>query len=130
MSQENVELVRRGFEAVRRGDWAALAALMDPHVLLRLDPRFPEQRIYGRDPVIAWYQGLWESGGTDIHIDEVMDLGDRVLARWCWHIRGPRSGIEGDQRGSGIYTFRRGQIVLEEHFLEHEEALEAVGLEE
>src|SRR5207253_1864627 len=65
-----------------------------------------------------------------LRIEEVMDLGDRVLARWCWHIRGLHSGVEGEQRGSVICTFRDGRVILEEFFLEHEQALKAVGLSE
>jgi len=53
MSQENVELVREGNAAVRRGDWDAVATNLDPHVLIRTDPRWPERYIYGREAAIA-----------------------------------------------------------------------------
>ena len=69
-------------------------------------------------------------GGTDYGIKEVIDLRDRVLARWCWHVHGLHSGVEGEQRGSVIWTFREGCIILEEFFLDHEQALKVVGLEE
>jgi ketosteroid isomerase-like protein len=130
MSQENVEIVRQGNAAVRRGDWDTVAANLDPHILVRADPRWPEQRIYGREAVIAWYPEVSEPGGSDISIEEVTDLGDRVLVRLCWHMRGLRSGVEGEQRMSVISTFREGRVILEEFFLEHAQALKAVGLEE
>jgi hypothetical protein len=60
----------------------------------------------------------------------MMDLGDRVLVRACWHIRGPHSGVEGEQLVSAIATFREGRVILEEFFIEHEQALKAVGLDE
>jgi ketosteroid isomerase-like protein len=130
MSQENVEIIRNLNAAFRRGDWDAATRNMDPHILLRTDARWPEQRIYGREAAVAFYQGLWESGGPDIRIEEMVDLGDRVLIRFCWHMRGLSSGIEGEQRTSSVCTFREGRVILEEFFLEHEQALKAVGLAE
>jgi len=127
MSQ-NVEVVRKGNAAARRGDWDAVAANLDPHILLRTDARWPEQRIYGRDAAIAWYRELWESGGPDVRIEEIVDLGDRVLVRVCWHMRGLHSGVEGEFRTSEISTFREGRIILGEYFFEHEQALKALGL--
>jgi ketosteroid isomerase-like protein len=128
MSAENVEVAREGNEAFRHGDWEALAENLDPHILLRADARWPEQRIYGRDAAIAFYRGIRGAGGPDLRTEEEMDLGDRVLARMRWHVRGLRSGVEGEQRISVIFTFREGRIILAEYFLEHEQALEAVGL--
>ena len=130
MSQENVEIVRSGNAAIRRGDWDAIALNLDPDILLRTDARWPEQRIYGREAAIAWYRGLVELGGTDLRIEEEMDLGDRVLVGACWHMRGVHSGVEGQQSMSVICTFREGRVILEEFFLEHGDALKAMGLAE
>ena len=57
-------------------------------------------------------------------------MGDRVLVRLRWHMRGPHSGVEGDQCYSAICTLRDGRVILEEFFLDHGQALKAVGLEE
>jgi hypothetical protein len=130
MSWENVEIIQNGNAAFRRGDWNAMADNLDPHVLIRTDARWPEQRIYGREAAIAFYRGLWESGGPDIRIEDTMDLGDRLLLRLCWHLRGHHSGVEGEQRTSVICTFRDGRVILEEFFLEDEQAREALGLTE
>ncbi len=130
MSQENVEILTEGVEAFRRGDWDAVAADWDTHVLVRTDPSWPERFIYGREAVINWQRGVRESLGTDIRIEETVDLGDRILSRWCWHTRGQRSGIEQDLRWSQVNTYRDGCIVFAEYFLDHEQALRAVGLEE
>jgi hypothetical protein len=107
-----------------------VAANLDPDVLIRTDPRWPEQRIYGRDAAVAWYRDVWESGGPDISIEETMDLGDRVLARYCWHMRGLHSGVEGEQRMSVISTYRESRAILIEFFLDHEQALAALEMRE
>ena len=129
MSQENVETAKRGNDAMNRGDWEGLAGTMDAHVLLRTDPRWPEQHLYGREAVIAFIRGTQESGGTDMRIEEVVDLGDRLLVHRRWIMRGERSGVQGDVRYSEIATYREGTVILIELFLEREQALKAVGLE-
>lgn len=129
MSQ-NVVGYRAQFDAIRRGDWDLYAANLDPDVLVRTDPGWPEQRIYGRQAVTAWARGAMESLGPDFRIDEIVDLGDRVLARWCWKTRGQQSGIDGELRYSEIVTYREGRAILIEHFRDHEQALKAVGLGE
>ena len=105
-----------------------MAATMDPHVLVRADPRWPEQRFYGREAVIAFWRGVWESWGPDVRVEGVVDLGDRLLVRWRFIVRGQHSGVEGEQRISGIQTYREGRVILIEYFLEHEQALDAVGM--
>ena len=75
MSQHNVAVVRRGIEAFRRGDWESIADVIDPHISIRTDTSWPEQRIYGREAALAFYRGIAESGGSDTHIEEAVDLG-------------------------------------------------------
>jgi ketosteroid isomerase-like protein len=130
VSRENIDAFETGNDAFRRGDWDALAATLDPDILVRADPRWPEQRIYGREAVVAFWRGLWESWGPDAHVEEVGDLGDRLLVRWRFIVRGQHSGVEGEQRISAIQTYREGRVILVEYFLQHEQALEAAGLEE
>jgi SnoaL-like protein len=130
MSQENVEIVRKGNDAFRRGDWVTMEAIADPHVVVRTDSSWPEQYVYGRDTVMAWYRDGWDSLGPDVRIEEMIDLGDRVLVRNCWTVHGQQSGFGGDLRWSEIITYRNGRSVFIEMFRHHAEALEAVGLEE
>jgi ketosteroid isomerase-like protein len=130
VSQANVDIYWKGFDAIRRGDWDAVAANFDPDVLVRTDPGWPEQRIYGRSAATAWIRSALESMGPDFGVEEVIDLGDRVLGRWCWKTRGEHSGVEGELRYSEIVTYREGCAILVEHFRDHEQALKAVGLEE
>ena len=130
VSQANVEIVKQTFAAFGRRDLDAVAATMDPHVLVRTDPRWLEQHVYGREAWIAWAQGLLESGGPDVRIEELVDLGDRVLVRVCWIMRGQHSGVEGEFRTSQILTFREGRTILIEYFFGHEQALKALEMRE
>jgi ketosteroid isomerase-like protein len=125
-----MELVSRGREAFARGDWKAFAAGMDADVLIRTDPLWPEQRVYGRDAAVAFYRGIWESVTSDIRLEDIVDLGDRVLTRACMTVHGSQSGVDGELRYSTLRTIRDGRIILEEFFIEHHDALRAVGLGE
>jgi hypothetical protein len=78
-------------------------------------------------------QEAFEAGellGSDNHVEEVVDLGDRVLARWRWNASGQFGGIGGELRYSEIVTYREGRIILVEHFRDHEQALEALEMRE
>jgi hypothetical protein len=63
----NVEIVRRNLAATKRGDFDAVEASYDPHILVRTDARWPESCIFGREAVTRWFQGLIETGGSDVH---------------------------------------------------------------
>jgi ketosteroid isomerase-like protein len=128
VSEEIVELARKGNDAFSRGDWDALAKTIDPDIAVRTDPRWPEQRVYGREAWVAFLRGIWEAWGPDIRVEEVIDLGDRVLTRSCWNIRGQQSGLAGEFRYSSITTYREGRSVFIEVFIEHQQAREALGL--
>jgi ketosteroid isomerase-like protein len=128
VSQENVAVTHRLNDAFRRGDWDAVAAEMDPDIFVRSDPRWPEQRFCDRETFLAFLRGTREVLGSELRIEEIVDLGDRVLTRYTWHVRGQHSGIPGDFSFSSITTYREGRSVFTEFFIDHAEALKAVGL--
>ena len=130
MSQANVAIVRSNLAATKRGDFDAIEASYDPHILVRTDARWPESYIFVREAVARWFQGLVETGGSEVQQEKIVDLGDRVLVRERWSISGQLSGVPGDLLVSAIVTFREGLIILIEYFLDYEQALKAVGLEE
>lgn len=128
MSEANAAALEKFGDAFRRGDWDAVAKMIDPDIAVRTDPRWPEQRFYGREAWIAFLRGMWEAWGPDNRVEEVTDLGDRLLTRSCWSFRGQESGLAGEFRYSAITTYRQGRSVFIEFFIEHEQALEALGL--
>jgi ketosteroid isomerase-like protein len=91
MSQENVELVRRGFDAFNRRDLDAYMALMDPDV--EGIPRMVaiEGDYRGYDGIDRWWKELLDVfPDFSIEVGEVRDLGDLTLA--VTRLRGPRCG--------------------------------------
>ena len=129
MSQENVELVRRGIQDVE-----AFWALLDEHVVWDLrDRRFLDlDDVYvGRDAVVQasrHYWGTWQDYRLDA--EEFWDAGSSVVVVVRERARGRGSGAPFDQRFAQVWTFSRGRIVRWEVFAGAAQALEAVGLSE
>jgi ketosteroid isomerase-like protein len=132
-SQENVDLVRSSIEAYMAGDHEAYLDFFTEDVEGCPDvSRFPEAKPFrGREEFgrfLAEIDEGWEGGASVAGIREVFPVGDRVVARTDWGGRGRASGIELRSSLTAIYTFRDGRIAKIEWFLDHAEALEAVGL--
>jgi ketosteroid isomerase-like protein len=129
MSQENVELVRRGVESVD-----AFWDMLDEYVVF--DGReFPAPDmsgvVVGRDAVIEasrHYWGAW----TDYRLDaeELIDAGSSVVVVVRERGRGKGSGVPVERCWAQVWTFSRGQIIRWELFADKTEALEAAGLRE
>ena len=130
MSQQNVEVVRGGFEAWNAGDMDAYREVYDPNVVMRTAGEWPESGPFvGREAVMRWVEQLRETWSSDeLEPIDVIDAGDRVVVRQVWKAvgHGPDSSID----FTAVNTLRAGRIVLVDLFWDHAEALEAVGLSE
>src|SRR2546430_17616272 len=80
MSQENVEIVRRSWEAYARGDLEAAFAVYDPEVEI-YDHDIPDAGEYrGLEGMLRWqaeWERSWESWRWDA--EECIDAGERVV---------------------------------------------------
>jgi ketosteroid isomerase-like protein len=129
MSQENVELVRRGIQSVE-----TFWALLDEHVVwdLRDFPVLDLDGVYaGRDAVIEasrHYWGTWDDYRLDA--EELIDAGSSVVVVVHERGRGKGSGAPFEQRFAQVWTFGRGRIIRWELFPDKAAALEAAGLDE
>ena len=133
MSQENVEIVRRGHDAFNRGQFEMPLDEWDEECeFVPAMARAVEAKTYrGHDGLRRYFRELSESF-SKIRLDDRVyrDLGDRVLVLYKLKVRGHDSGAELDQPGAALYEFRSGKIVQGRSYLSQEEALEAVGLSE
>ena len=131
MSQENVDVVRRTYEAWNAGDMDALHELYDPDVIMRAIEGWPEPGPYtGREAVMRWLaqlRGTWDADSMEPTSDFIA-VGDRVAVRQIWH--GAGRGPEANMGMTVVFTVRDGRIYYVEFFWDHAKALEAVGLSE
>ena len=130
MSEENVEVVRAGFETWNAPDMDAYRGLLDPDVVWRPAEGWPEPGPYvGREAVMRQLEQLRETWDNDSFelISDFVDVGDRVAVRFIW--RGAGHGPEANIEATGVYTVRKGRIGIE-FFWDHAEALATLGLSE
>jgi ketosteroid isomerase-like protein len=133
MSQ-NVDLVRRGVEAFRRGDIDAfLEELSDDVVFDYSGVRGPYRGIYlGREDareILAVFWDAWESI-TPLST-EYIEVGDKVVLALRARFQGRGSGVEVEGGGMGaVLTLRNGKIVRYQQCQSKAEALEAAGMSE
>jgi ketosteroid isomerase-like protein len=132
MSDENVEIVRRIFDAWSTGDFGAGLADLDPDVLFVVRRPFPEAgETVGPDGIrdyMARFLDNWETYA--VKAGDLRAAGDTVVADAVQHGMGKASGIEMEQPFFMLFTFRAGKIVRIESILNRDEALESAGLQE
>jgi ketosteroid isomerase-like protein len=139
MSQENVEIVRRAYEAFNR--WGVhpggerspeIPPLLHPEVEFHTYASAPEAGVYrGREAVIEYHErvfGQFES--VRIELEELLSAGDRVVIVSRQHTVPRGSEAEIVQQVVDVWTIRDGLLAERKAFSTRAEALEAAGLRE
>jgi uncharacterized protein len=134
MSQENVEVVRAGFDAFRRGDIDALLRLCDENIVITQAPEVPgvSPQQYGHAGLLEAF-AIWPEQWDDFRIDierVIADPGDYVVVVTRQRGRGKQSGVEVDEEFPFVFAVRGGKITEMRIFLREDQALEAAGLRE
>lgn len=135
MSAENVETIRRLYDAIERRDADAVLALYDPDVEWDMSG-YPygdmlERRSRGHSALRAFWRELyeaWESYEHECH--ELLDAGDHVVSIVTDRGRGRVSGADVEISAYGVWTVRGGKIVRAVRFSTRADALAAAGLAE
>ena len=131
MSQENVEVVRRVYDALNRNDLDA--AFRDAH---------PDFEIsFKRGPLAGTHRGREapEAAFSDmraafdawvIEPSELLESGNQVVAVVKNRVRPKGTDVEFETRNGHLWTIRDGTILSLEGFPNPDDALEAAGLSE
>ena len=129
MSRENVEVVRRAFEAYERGDVEAMLEEVDQEVQWKqVEEPAP---VHGRDGVreaVRRWDETWDN--LQAQVDEYIDAGECVVALIRFRGLGRTSGVPVEMASYHVFTVRNGKVVrmFEYGAGKRVEALEAVGL--
>ena len=134
MSQENVEVVRRLFAAAERGDLSGFMSGLDPEIEWDGSRVVPDTTVVrGHEAVRKafrrWF-GAWRKD-FETRAEEIVVLDPNtvfVVVHDLGTAKG--SGITMDRRIFQIWEFRDGLAVRTRHFLDRDQALEAVGVRE
>ena len=132
MSQENVEIVRRSYDAGNRGDWDAAFrdAAPDFEVTFKAGPNAGTYR--GREALESVFRDMLS--GFDFWIMEPVEFresGDQVVVVVDHRLR-PKGGTSGEFefRNGHVWTIREGAVLSMVGFETSEGALKAAGLSE
>jgi ketosteroid isomerase-like protein len=131
MSQENVEVVRRGYEAYARGDLAAMLGDIDP-----------EMTTYREEPDAATFQGPegflkaiaeWVEDFDEFMAtaEELIDANDhQVVVRVHQAATGAQSGAAIEGEFWFVHTLSDSKVTRLDMFTSKRKAFEAAGLSE
>jgi ketosteroid isomerase-like protein len=138
MSHENVEIVRRLYEAVARRDSDTVLAIYHPNVEwdhrhnVEMAGLMGGQTVYhGHEGVRQWSREFYEAwDSVEADLVDLIDAGDdKVIVVLNYRCRGRLSGAEVQlTRMAGVLTIRDRQVVKAEWFKERGAALKAAGL--
>jgi ketosteroid isomerase-like protein len=121
MTETNLELARRGYEAIARGDVEAVRDLLDPDV-----------KWHGGDPSIGC-QNRQEALGfmrqararqSMAELVELIDAGDKVVVI----LRRAADDGQSTELVANLSTFRDGKVVEMVHYPNPDDARAAAGL--
>ena len=132
MSQ-NVELVRRAFEAYSDGGVEALLRYATPDCVFYPDPAWLEEREYhGRDAFRSFNKTQTDAfGDFTVEVLDIRAVGERVLVLAEMIGQATGSGVPIRQQAAHVLSdFREGMIGEDRTFLSWDAGLKAVGLEE
>jgi ketosteroid isomerase-like protein len=132
MSQENVEVLRRGIDAFSRAAWEESVKLMDPDVEWHDAPDLPGAQVHqDREGVLAQWKGMAEAlDDFTVDVEQFFDAGDQVVVFFTSRGRGRISGIAVSRKLAQVATVRNGRVTKIVGYDDRAKALEAVGLSE
>jgi ketosteroid isomerase-like protein len=122
MTDSNVELARRGYDAVMRGDVDALREILDPDV--KWHGGNPADGCQDRVQTLAFIRKNWmRRGPPPGEVVELLGAGDKVVVI----IR--RTGGDGEpELVANLTTFRDGKVIEMVHYPNPDDARAAAGL--
>jgi ketosteroid isomerase-like protein len=128
MSQENVEVMRRGYEHFKAtgGEIRAHADLVwDVSNLGR-----PDQQVYSGPEGAMQFNAEWAAAWDDWELEpeDYIDAGERVVVIVNQRGRSKATGIPVEMRFAQVWTLRDRQAIRMQLYASVNEALQAVGL--
>jgi ketosteroid isomerase-like protein len=130
MSQENVELIRRGHEAFRDSGEAAIFEYLHTDIdVTPVEELLDTGTFHGHDGFRRFFQTMREAfGDFTWEPQEFLDQGDHVLVATRFVAEGRGSGAPVEALVYNVWTVRRGKAVRVHGYLSRAKAFEAAGL--
>ena len=127
--EPDLEIAKRMFEAWNSGNVDRMTEYWsdDGDWIWEDAPEIPDARVVrGREQVEEHLKGvIGFMGEMEIKVEELVDLGDEVLAVTRFNVRGAQSGIEIDAPAFQLIRFENGRVRRYRMFMDREQALRA-----
>ena len=131
MSQENLEFIRRDYEAFDRGDFATFLDDIHPEVVAWAHPRGDAGRYEGKEGVVRFITEWTESFEEFSQVaEEFRDAGEKVVVRVRHQGLGKGTGIPVEGQYWLVHHPREGKAYQVDLYDNEAEALDAAGLSE
>jgi ketosteroid isomerase-like protein len=127
MSQQNVEIMRRGYERfMASGEIRAHPDLVWD--VSRLG--WPDQQIYAGPEGANQFNAEWADAWDDweLEVEDFIDAGEDVVAIVNQRGRSKATGIPVEMRFAQVWTLRDGRAIRMQMYASTEEAVRSVGL--
>ena len=127
MAEANVDVLRRGYAALNRGDLSVVLELLHPEIEWHEPSPSPDAGTHrGRESFERFLRGWLESFEEfRVEPERIVDRGDRLVAVVRQTGKGRSSGAEVDARLAHVRTIADGKAVRWEAFADPEEAVRA-----
>jgi ketosteroid isomerase-like protein len=131
MSEENVEIVRRGYDHYNRTGEPDYS-LLDEDIVYDVSRRVFDPAVYHGHEGVREFNALIREQWASMRLDpeEFFDSEDAVVVSVRLVGIGRESGAETTAHAAHVWTFRNGKVVRQTTFQTIAEALEAAGLSE
>jgi ketosteroid isomerase-like protein len=130
MSQVEVEIVQKAYEALRRDGYEAILEFIHPdfEAVAPPDLSVEPQTYRGREGVRYWFESFYEAvDEVRLEPDQFIDQGTRVVVPLHLVVRGRDSGIEVAQQLVQVWTIKDGKAIGMEAYPDTESALRALA---
>jgi ketosteroid isomerase-like protein len=128
MSQENVEMVRHGYEAFNRRDIDV--ALEGLHPEVEWPNMLEGTTIRSHDAIREYWTKQFQSTDPRVEPEEFIEAGEKLVVVVHQVVRDHWGNPLVDQRVGHVYGFRDNKIARMDVYDSRAEALEAAGLSE
>jgi ketosteroid isomerase-like protein len=133
MSQENVELIRRGLEAFNSEDMERILAFVDPDFETEVSGELSaEPDTYrGHDGIRRYFESFRDAmDEIRFQPERFWDAGEAVVVALRLTAKGRQTAIRVEQRIAQVWSVRDGRAIGVRTYTSIAEALRAAGLQE
>jgi ketosteroid isomerase-like protein len=132
MSEENVEIVRRAYEAFVAGGAEAAEPFLHPELLWEDRPDLPDANVYrghaGFRTAVGRFYEAFEV--LSVSAEQLIHAGKWVVVSHRWQGRGKEGSVPFETVDWSVFTVENGMITRRQAFTERTDAFEVAGLSE